>query len=535
MVRPIPLIISCCIVFSAPLAIAQTSFPTFARENVLTDEEFRQALRLFEQQDFKASGEILQRLVRDQPENGLYWFNLGNVHYSLDMFAQAIRAYEKAMSLTDSLSPLARLYAAKAHRRSGNRQRALETLSPLLKQNLPPNVLAAVRAEQILLEENGADSPAQRSLRTGLRLYRTAQYPEALRNFKDSLEAAPLPEAAMMKGLTYLRLGEPQEANIAFREVLRLRPSTDLRADALDFIRQIREGLWPELGPWWLWLDVAGGYNSNYYELGSTTGVWDTPVGVFSFGGGYRLIRTRPWFFQVGYSGSIQETFWLEGGQFANYSLQLPFGFQNREWFFQISPGASIQYLGSSAFMAKPGVGLTLYRHVGPLSLGYIYEYVANEPLLENFTYLKGQLKGHRVSVDFEGKGLSASLFYSMFEEDVGDLTYSNGSRLPLGNSSHGPGMTASWSANSRWKFSAAGSNLLKTYYRRTISAGGQERVDAQISASARIAYRFTGQFQLYLSQDATWNESTLGADSVQDKNFEKYQTFTGFTWSLSL
>ena len=61
------------------------------------DASFRESLALYGQKNYKQSGRLLERLVREHPEKAKYWFNLGNVSLLSKKFDRAIECYEKGI------------------------------------------------------------------------------------------------------------------------------------------------------------------------------------------------------------------------------------------------------------------------------------------------------------------------------------------------------------------------------------------------------------------------------------------------------
>ena len=102
-----------------------------AQASIDPDEDFRQAIEFFETEQFLESRRILERLTETHPTRALYWFNLANSDYMLEDYANALRGYQKAIELRSPLSPPARLYAARAHRKIGDHTSAVRELNLL--------------------------------------------------------------------------------------------------------------------------------------------------------------------------------------------------------------------------------------------------------------------------------------------------------------------------------------------------------------------------------------------------------------------
>lgn len=487
--------------------------------------EFGQALSYFENSNFQASGKILSQLVKKNPTNGLYWFNLGNVYFSLKRFPQALRSYSEAEMRTQSLKPLAKLYKAKTYRNMGQPQKALQELNQIEQGEVPPNLKVALQEEKQLLQAGMSKSQHE-----AWRAYRQGEFEKVLAAL--AKDPTPSAESAMLKGLSYLKLNKPHNANDAFRDVLKLRPSASLKADALDFIRQIREGLWPEQKNWWLWFDVAGGFNSNYYESGNTSPQTSSMTSAFSLGTGYRFFDDRQWFLHLSYIGTHQNAYSIKDSQYLTHLFQLPFGYKTRQWQTSLTPTYEKQYLASDAFLTKAGASFLAEKFINSLGIGLRYDFNQSSAANSFYNYLDGDLSMARLFVNYDFGRFYINFYYSHFEEKIGDLVYSDGT-LPLGDAGSGPGFFVSWDVSSIWQVSLSGSYLTKSYTRLS-SPGNKKREDQQASALLNVSYFVNNDAQVYLSQEVVNNTSTLGSGDIQDKNFQKYNTLIGLRWTVA-
>ncbi len=76
----------------------------------------------------------LEAEVKDHPDNGIAWTNLGHAYFDSDQFAKAIVAYNKSLDLhpgdADLLTDLGVMY-----RRNGQPDKAIETFDQAAKEN----------------------------------------------------------------------------------------------------------------------------------------------------------------------------------------------------------------------------------------------------------------------------------------------------------------------------------------------------------------------------------------------------------------
>ncbi|PWU17982.1 MAG: hypothetical protein C5B49_07955 [Bdellovibrio sp.] len=497
-------------------------------------QEFQRALDLFTHENYRASGKILNNLIGHHRDNPLYWFNLGNVYFSLADYAQAVRAYSVVVQAEKvgrtQLGPLARLYLAKTYRKMGDRASAKQLIVALQTETLPPNITKDVNDESLLLSEASelSESPV---LLEAMELYKDHRYQAALKEFELGLGEKLTAEAAMMIGLANLKLGDPHQAVLAFHRVLALNPSSELNEMANDFIHQIQADLWPRKYPYWLWLDVAGGYNSNYFENGASESAIAEPGTQLGLGAGYRFLKEEPWYLNLGYQFSWLEVSNQPQARLMTHNVDLPLSYQTKTWLIQIDPTYVYQTLQSSPFLTKAGGNATVHRYFGELGAGIRYDYFHNKSNQTFYDYLTGDVQSLKLYFDYNAGDFYASLFYVAISENTGDMPYSNGV-LPLADKINGIGLTASYFIGSWWQISGSAIEYFKTFD-HVEEPDQTVRRDSQTYASLRLNYFSSPTLIWYFNQEATINHSTLGSGSVTDKNFNKSVTFLGVNWSF--
>lgn len=497
-------------------------------------QDFNQALLLFNQSDFRESGLLFLRLLKSQPENPVYWLNLGNVYYSLKNYPKAISCYGHVIKMQTeektTLGPIAELYTEKSYRKSGQTEKALAILKGLQTQSLPPHLETEVDEEIKLLKNSSPSLDAKPDIKLGLENYQSENYEVALTYFESAFNDEPKADTAVMIGLIHLRLNEPREASVALNRALNLNPNPELRANAQDLLHQIQENLWPKKSSWSLWLDLSASYNSNYYENGSSETASAAPASQFSTGLGYRLLQNRPWLIDLNYTFSWQEVSGLPEARLYTHSIGFPLSYQDQTWFIKLNPSFQAEYLGTSPFLDKLGSSLEIHRYIGSFGLGTIYEYFHETSQLSFYNYLNGDTQGTKIYADYGTGPFYLRLYYFLASENIGDLPYSNGT-LPLGENSQGYGLTSSWLMNSDWQILLSGIHTEKKFSRAS-QPQNTKRDDSQNFASFRINYFESPTMTYYFNQEVTLNKSTLGKGSIADKNFDKFISSVGLTWN---
>ena len=495
------------------------------------DEDFRQAIEFFEAKQFLESRRILERLTETHPTRALYWFNLANSDYMLEDYANALQGYQKVIALRSPLSPPARLYAARAHRKTGDHASAVRELNMLQGTRLPPEMTAALHSE--------IDALQAVLLEVGLDLYRSQRYREALQKFSLALEMAADAEIELMKGLALLRLDEPDKARKAFDSIVEeTHPSdasTRLREDSQHFLRQIEKGDWPTVRPYWLFLNIAGGYDSNLFGSSAHEPSLSEPLVSVDLGAGYRNTAFDPLLLQISYYFSWDEVIDEPSLRFLQNSIYGHMTWDSGDWLFEIRPGFRHQILGTDSFLAKPGIGAVVQRRLSRHRIGARYDYTRNLSPSRTYDYLEGDIHVGSVYWRYERPRWLTEVSAMVFKEGIGDLVLSTEEPLevlPLAQISLGPRLYLSWSFYRLWSLQAITSYLFRNY-ENPAQPGSESRRDRQWNLSLRLSRRIHSGLGVFVSSLVTVNESTLGAGSVSDRNYTQFIISGGLSWDF--
>ena len=501
----------------APLVAAQV--PTDP------DEAFRRAIELFEARQYPQSRRILEHLAKAHPTRALYWFNLANSDYMLRDYEKALEAYRKVIALGSPLALPARLYAAKAHRKSEEYASAVRELKKLEVERLPPGIAAELRSE--------IDALQAALLEAGIDLYRANRYRESLRQFDLALELEPDAETEMMKGLALLRLGKPDKAKKEFSAILedpyRPEPSPELREDSQHFLRQIEKGDWPKDLPYWLFLDVAGEYDSNIFGDAEGEPSLSEPLISVDLGAGYHHTALDPFFFRISYYFSWNEVIDDSSLRFLRNSIYGQIAWDQHDWLLEIRPGFRYEILGTESFLAKPGIGAAVQKRFSRHRVGLRYDYTRNLAPSSTYSYLEGDVHAGSLYWRYARSRWLAEVAATAFKEEIGDLLLSTGT-LPLAQLSLGPRLHFSWSFAESWSLQAATSYLFRDY-ENPAQPDDLSRDDQQWNLSFRLSRRLCSGLGVFLSSSVVVNDSTLGSGSVRDRNYTEFIVSGGLSW----
>ena len=507
------------------LVLCLLATPAAAQVPTDPDEAFRQAIELFGAGQYPESRRILERLVQAHPTRALYWFNLANSDYMLRDYAKALGAYRKVIALRSPLALPARLYVAKAYRKSGEHPSAVRELKRLDVEGLPPGIAAEMRSE--------IDALQAELLEVGIELYRARRYPESLRQFDLALELGPDAETEMMKGLALLRLGEPGQAKKEFSAILEdpYRPdlSPKLREDSQHFLRQIEKGDWPRELPYWLFVDVAGEYDSNVFGDAEGDPSLSEPLISVDLGAGYRHTSLDPLLFRISYYFSWNEVIDDSSLRFLRNSIYGQMAWDQHGWLLEIRPGFRHEILGTDSFLAKPGIGAVVQKRLSRHRVGLRYDYTRNFAPSSTYDYLEGDVHAGSLYWRYARSRWLVEVAATAFREGIGDLLLSTGT-LPLAQLSLGPRLHLSWSFAEAWSLQAATSYLFRDYENRA-QPDNLSREDHQWNLSLRLSRRIRSGLGVFLSSSVVVNDSTLGSGSVRDRDYTQFIISGGLSW----
>jgi tetratricopeptide (TPR) repeat protein len=517
----ISLVVLLLLTMSASLGRAQAS--------TNPDEDFRQAVESFEAGQYRESRRLLEGLAETHPTRALYWFNLANSNYMLEDYAKALQGYQKVIALRSPLSPPARLYAARAHRKTGEYASAVRELNTLQGIRLPPEMTAALQSEIDVLQAA--------LLEVGIDLYRSQRYREALRQFALALEMATDAEIELMKGLALLRLNEPDKAKKAFDSVLEGTHPSDasarLREDSQHFLRQIEKGDWPTDRPYWLFVDVAGGYDSNLFGGSEHEQSLSSPLVSADLGAGYRYTALDPLLLQISYYFSWDEVTDESSLRFLQNTIYGQIAWDSGGWLLEIRPGFRHQILGTDSFLSKPGIGAVVQKRLSRHRIGARYDYTRNLSPSLTYNYLEGDIHVGSIYWRYERPRWLTEVSAVVFQEGIGDLVLSTEEPLevlPLAQLSLGPRLYLSWSFTRLWSLQAITSYLFRDY-ENPAQPGNESRRDRQWNLNLRLSRRIHSGLGAFVSSIVTVNTSTLGARSVRDRNYTQFIISGGLSW----
>jgi tetratricopeptide (TPR) repeat protein len=143
-----PLIVA--VVLLSVLFLANTA--AFAQATAQPSAQMVAANELLRAQKFAEAAKAYEAIVKDEPNNGRAWYQLGVSRFSLAQFELAIDAFQKNVAIGNNSSAMYNM--ACAYARLGNKEKALEWLKKAVESKAPPFVNPADDADLASLRDD---------------------------------------------------------------------------------------------------------------------------------------------------------------------------------------------------------------------------------------------------------------------------------------------------------------------------------------------------------------------------------------------
>ncbi|MFH1264044.1 MAG: tetratricopeptide repeat protein [Pseudomonadota bacterium] len=497
-------------------------------QNVLqANDDAQMALQAFTQKDYPLAVHLYERLVERDPSRGLFWFNLGNSRFMAGDYAGAEISYRKVVALNGPLSVPARIYLTKALRKQEKLHSAREVLEALSTQSLSEPLRRETDAERDTLRESFDER--------AIAVYRQGDFAEVFPLLDASRALGSGIDATTLRGLALLNLGRPSEAREVFQSILATEARTDtdraLQQEARSFIADIEDGKWPKEIPFWLFSELAAGYNTNVFGDAEADGPVSRTVATFFSGFGYQHpLNSHSWV-QVAYDVAWNEVWDESSARFVDNALSLLGIWDNRIWRLQMQTGVVYDLVDTGSFLWGPGGAFMADRYFGSGRFGLRYAYRRNLAGSSLYDYLSGDTHSGNIHWKYTGSVTSFGVLFSAARDATGDLVLSTGT-LPLANTSFGPGFDFHWRFVPRWKIEGYSSYLFLNYS-NVSQPTGRARDDRRWTGTVRLSFSLTPSLDLFVSGSGTLNHSTLTAADLKDKNYRQLIALGGLSWNI--
>lgn len=495
------------------------SFPAHTLTAAQAKKLWDRSLKTYAAGDFERSRNLLLYLVKAQPKNALYWFNLGNSYFMLGQFPYAETCFYKVETLRSKLAPAARLYRAKALKERGEAEAATRLLQQLLKSQLPKTLRDEAHRDLVALTSAGESGNGTVTDEV-MRLYREGKYRRALRILKQA--EIQDDNINMLRAMILIKLDREDRAHDILSRIERVgdEPLKDLARNLLERIRNAYSK------PRWVFAELAAGQDSNVYGAHEATAAGTLAA---QAGAGGRFMSQGLWYGTGGYSLRHRQVFDHDDLQFLQHEARLNFGREVATDLIALSPFFQHESYDNDPRRFAGGAALRWRTGDAGLEFGADAEWTEERAMDHDYRYLTGSTQNYVIYSSLIHNPFYARAFLRWSRQDTGDQETSTGGLVPYAHRGYGPGFSVLWRMRLDWTVELAAAYQWREY--PTPPSSGPKRKDKEWSLSARLTKTFTPQWAVYSALGSRENNSTLNDSAVSNENYSQFQILAGVIW----
>ena len=471
------------------------------------------ALKALNQENHDRAGKIFVELVKEEPENALYWFNLANIFYKEGDYQRALPSYNKVISLESPLAPAAVIYRSWTLVFLEEFEKARASLSAVRKKKLPPNLQKEY--EKVNIEaEQGILKPAQVK-------YNQGNYKEAYDFLLDNLGEELSPQTYLFKGMIELKLNKENRAQKSFKKALSSE-NENIRQVASNFLT-MKEKIAPH--PFILDASFLLGMNSNVFAEADEDNPLSSLYGRGTLFAQYSILRSTSFEVAPFYHLSWIDFFEAETAQETSHELGSQFSFNFSSWKFKVSPLIGMTTFEGETALTEAGVISSFHAPFGRnefiLTGGAIFKSGVG-----NFSHLSGNDRFFKTSLVRNFQRVRAEIFARFLSYESDDLILESGD-VPLSFTGKGFGGDIYLLLTPETKLSFFGEILDKDY--RFLEG----REDTMIKLRSTLYHDLSKSWQFLLRGSFLDNSSTFDASTAENKNYSRIDIEAGIRWLI--
>jgi hypothetical protein len=483
-------------------------------------------MSLIQAEKYQRAEKLLRRILKKEPKNGLYWFNLGSLYLVLEKHKNASISFRRAAIYSDKMKVPALLFQAKSLNELKRHKAALRVLLKLKKLDLTENIALEVDDEIKIAR-------SQRVIRTSMNYYLKREYRRSISQLQryDNLQEDPT--ALKLLAFNYIRLKDFDEARRVIKRIRQLAKSKEEKKMTLNFLGQLKDLKTEYEQRDNLYLDFSLGYDSNFF-----TSDENTSKDSFS----YRLSSTYEKRLREKHDSNIslyvgvdsQSTFSeLKDDNISGYLISPSFQFMNGKNEYKIRPFFSHQFSELTSLMTQPGINLSYIKTSFFRYWGLESDHTKNIVIDDNFSYLEGWLHSIRW-FRVNQKGIDRiEYFIKLMFERTRDIEFSD-QKIPESNDGAGVGVSYQRALGSRWTVEAGGSYEFRKFHEKALPSM-IERKDHTLTGYGKLYFMLSDRSSFYMLAQSALNRSNLDEKTDMDQNYKQFLVFMGVTWGIPL
>lgn len=493
----------------------------------VVDEGLNSALDSFKKSEFDSSKEQFKDLLRNNPKNAIYWFNLGHVYLKMNKPKVALKCYRQVIKLNSPLSPAASYYEAKSLNEAGYIIKARKKLKEVLNNPAVPENIKDF-ADDMLYQLTDIEEISEAAL--------DAYDANNFKRTEALLTSVPRnklnEEELLLLLLVYTKLNNLEEFQKIKRDLFRLPSISNAnRVLVQDLEKRFREPLITKK-PFTLFLDMSVGHNSNVYVDGDSVDPLTSREKKIFTGGSYQWMLGQREFLRVLYT--YNRTTYDEVSTLGLYghSLRATYLKAENDGTFEFTPYYSTQNWSGAYVSNKYGINTLFSTYIKSGEMGLILDASKRFALVESYDYLNSFAGSARAYVNWWSNSMIFELSGIAGYDGTKNIEYGDGSILPLTHLYYGPSARFIYKITPSLHLTTMGAYYFRNYTTASMP-NDKQRADQEMSYSARLAFYFIPSTSIYLQTEGYFNKSTLGENDVRDKNYHINISSAGITWDF--
>jgi len=348
-----------------------------------SDAAFKRIMSMIQNEDYFRGKKSLLKLIKKNPENGLYWFNLGSLYLMLEDYSRAGFSFEKAAKHSKKMRIPALLFHAKSLNMTKKYKRAIRILQRLKKINLPENITNEIKVEL-------RHARNQRNLRVAMNYYLKKEYHKSVRTLQGHEGLHEDTDALKLLAFSYIRMNNFAQARRLIRRLRKISLISSDKKMSLKLLGKLRnlENEYEQRDN--LFLDFALGYDSNFLTSNKKTSKNSASYKIASL---YekRLKDIKQSKFSILLGMNSESTFSdPEKDNISGYLISPSFQFINGKNEFKVRPFFSHQFSEFNTLMIQSNLNLQFINSSFFNHWGIESDHTKNHVINDTFSYLNG-------------------------------------------------------------------------------------------------------------------------------------------------
>ncbi|OUR99604.1 hypothetical protein A9Q84_00870 [Halobacteriovorax marinus] len=510
----------------------------------LTEKEaFDLGMSSFKKKKYIQSLQFWNYLCEKNSKKGVYFFNRGNVYFSLQDYQAALLSYRRVLEVDSELSQVAALYMSKCYKKLGKFSTAKLTLRSLLKsQDLRPTVRGLAQEEvELIKEAKKSKDREQKSIPLefvlGLKYFKQQKYVESIANLELASKSYSSPELYLIKGICYFKLNNNKLAKVNLRLAAKKSSDPDIISNAsalMSLIKQKESEVVAVVSPWNITLGATLDYTTNPLNVTEVdTGSKESQYSL-SFGLGYDFIVFNGFRISPNYDLSFDQSFKTSDDRFVEHVGSLSLLYFGNLGYIKLLPSFTKQDSGKKPYLTKSGgsfSGNINYLKFFSTSLSFVTS--QNNPESIEQSYLNGKSNSLSISETFSTEKFSFSASLSLTKDQFQDEADN-----VLSKKATGASLGLYFYPLEVFTISTS-LNYLREVYKED-SSSGFIRKNTQTSLSLGLTYDLTKKVNIFFNSNLSIDDGNLDTQtnevgvSLTDDLYEfDEQVSIGITWYI--